>query len=40
MDRARSPEQDWLQAEEELRAALNSRDAIEGTKGHGGSVQR
>jgi hypothetical protein len=35
-----SPEQDWLQAEEELRAALNSRDAIEATKGRGGSVQR
>lgn len=34
-----SETEDWLQAEEELRAALNSRNAIQSTARRSGSVQ-
>lgn len=34
-----SPEVDWFRAEEELRAAIKSANAIEGTARRGGSVQ-
>jgi Protein of unknown function (DUF2934) len=35
-----SEAQDWMEAEEELRAAVNSRNALKPTAGRSGSVQR
>ncbi len=35
-----SAAEDWFEAEEELRAGIESRDVIESTLGHAGSVQR
>jgi hypothetical protein len=32
--------EDWLKAEEELRAAMNSRNAVQSTSRQSGSVQR